>query len=62
MDWFIAIQDKYLHSVVVSEIKDFYPSIQEKLLIKVLKFAESYTDISDEDKCKIKMQNMWVCC
>ena len=27
-----------------------YPPIKEKLLIKALKFAESYRDISDEDK------------
>ena len=49
-DWFIAIQDKQLQSFVIFDIKDFHPSIKVKLLTKVLKFAESYTDISDEDK------------
>ena len=49
MDWFITIQEKHLHSIVSFDIKDFYPS-KENLLIKALKFAESYTDISDEDK------------
>ena len=50
IDLFITIQEKHLHSFVIFGIKDFYPSIKEKLLIKALKFAESYTDISDEDK------------
>ena len=53
IDWFITIQEKHLHSFVIFDIKDFYPPIKEKLLIKALKFAESYTDISDEDKCII---------
>ena len=48
IDWFITIQKK--HSFVIFDIKDFYRSIKEKLWIKALKFAESYTDISDEDK------------
>ena len=43
---------KYCHRLVyyrfvIFDIKDFYPSIKEKLLIKALKFAELYTDISD---------------
>ena len=50
IDLFITIQEKHLHSFVIFGIKDFYPSIKEKLLIKALKFAESCTDISDEDK------------
>ena len=50
IDLFITIQEKHLHSFVIFGTKDFYPSIKEKLLIKALKFAESYTDISDEDK------------
>ena len=53
IDWFITIQEKHLHSFVIFDIKDFYPSIKEKLLIKALKFAESFTDISNEDKCII---------
>ena len=40
----------FLHGFVIFDIKDFYASIKEKLLIKALKFAEPYTDISDEDK------------
>ena len=50
INWFISIQGKHLHSFVIFNIKDFYPSRKEKALIKALKFAESYTDISDEDK------------
>ena len=49
-DWFITIQEKHLHSFVTFDIKDFHPSIKEKLLIKALKFAETYTDIYDDDK------------
>ena len=52
-DWFIAIQYKNLHSFVNFDIKYFYPSINGKLLIKTLKYAEAYTNISDEDKCII---------
>ena len=48
--WFIAIQNKHLHTFVIFDIKNFYASTKEKLLIKALKPAESYTDISDEDK------------
>ena len=35
------MQDKHLHSFVIYDIKDFYPSIKEKLLIKALKFVDS---------------------
>ena len=50
IDLFTTIQEKHLHSFVIFGIKYFYPSVKEKLLIKALKFAESYTGISDEDK------------
>ena len=40
INWFITIQEKHLHSFVIFDIKDFYPSLKEKLLIKALKFAE----------------------
>ena len=50
IDWFITIQEKHLHSFVIFDIKGFYPSIKDKLLIIALKFADSYTDIFDEDK------------
>ena len=46
IDWLIK---NYLHSFVIFDIKDFYPSIKE-LLIKAIKFSESFTDIPDEDK------------
>ena len=39
IDWFITIQDKHLHNFVIFDIKDFYPSIKEKSLIKALKSA-----------------------
>ena len=44
IDWFITIQEEHLQSFAIFDIKDFYPSI------KALKFAESFTDIYNEDK------------
>ena len=38
------------------KVTDFYPPTKEKLLIKPLKFAEPYTNISDEDKHIINHQ------
>ena len=52
IDWFITIQNKYLHIFVNLYNKNFYPSIKGKVLIEVLKFAETY--IADEDKRIIK--------
>ena len=50
IDWFITIQEKDLQSYVIFYITDFYQSVKEKLLIKALKLAETYTSISTEDK------------
>ena len=33
----------------MSDIKDFYPSIQEELLNKELRFAQEYIDITSKD-------------
>ena len=50
IDWFLTIQGRHLHSFLIFHIKDFSPSIKEILFLKkTRKFAESYTDISDED-------------
>ena len=53
IDWFITVQDKHLHSFVIFDIKDFYPSAKEKLLIKVLKIVELHTNIFDDDDKRI---------
>ena len=37
-------------SFAIFDSKDIYPSVKEKLSIKVVKFGEAYTNISDEDK------------
>ena len=44
IDWFITIQNKYLHIFVNLYNKNFHPSIKGKVLIKVLKFAETYLE------------------
>ena len=36
------------------DVKDFYPSIKETLLIKAINFAEKLVNITNEDKAIIK--------
>ena len=49
MEWFFKIPDKNRHNFAIFDIKDFYPSISEKLLTNALNFAKEITDISRED-------------
>ena len=35
IDWFITIQNKYQHSFVIFDIKNFYSSIKEKYKTKL---------------------------
>ena len=44
--WFNLPKDKHLMKFVMCDIKDFYPSITQDLLIKVLNFASEYIYIS----------------
>ena len=43
------IEQKYFNKFIVFDIKDFYPSIQEELLYKGLRFAQEYIDITSKD-------------
>ena len=39
IEWFKRIEQKHLYKFIIFDIKDFYPSIQEELLNKGLRFA-----------------------
>ena len=52
--WLVKIQDKNRYKFAIFDIKDFYPSISEKLLTNALNFAEEITDI-----CRKDMQIMY---
>ena len=54
INWFKAIPDKKNHKLIIYDIKDFYPSINEKLLMNALRFAKTITEISGEDEKIIK--------
>ena len=47
---FNKIPNKKVHKCVVSEFKEFYPSIKEQLLKEALDFANSYINIPEKDK------------
>ena len=38
-----------MYKFIIFDIKDFYPSIQEELLNKGLRFAQEYIDITSKD-------------
>ena len=50
IEWFKRIEQKHLYKFIIFDIKDFYPSIQEELLNKGLRFAQEYIDITSKDK------------
>ena len=52
--WFTKIEEKSNHKFIVFDIKDFYPSIKETLLIKSRNFAEKGVSITNEDEIIIK--------
>ena len=49
IEWFLKIPDKHEHKFDIFKIKDFYPSISEKLLTNALNFAKEITNFSRED-------------
>ena len=49
IEWFLKIPDKNRYKFAIFDIKDFYPSISEKLLTNALNFVKEITDISRED-------------
>ena len=50
----MKIEEKSKYKFIVFDIKDFYPSIKEKLLIKAINFTEKLVNITNEDKVIIK--------
>ena len=48
-EWLKKIEQKHLYKFIMFDIKDFYPSIQEGLLNKRLRFAQEYIDITSKD-------------
>ena len=54
IEWFMKIEEKSKYKLIVFDIKGFYPSIKETLLIKAINFAEKLVNITNEDKVIIK--------
>ena len=50
IEWFKRIEQKHLYKFIMFDIKDFYPSIQEELLNKGLRFTQEYIDITSKDR------------
>ena len=48
IEWFLKTADKNRYQFAIFNIKDFYPSISEKLLTKALNCAKEIADISRE--------------
>ena len=47
--WFSAIRNKNAHTFTVFDIKDFYPSIKESLLIEAIEFARLHVEVDAKD-------------
>ena len=54
IEWFMKIEEKSYRKFIVFDIKDFYPSTKETLLIKAINLAEKPVNITNEDKVIIK--------
>ena len=50
INWFNVIKHKRNVRFIQFDIKDFYPSISEKLLTDSLNWAQDFVNISDNDK------------
>ena len=49
IEWFKAIPLKHKKSFISFDVVDFYPSISKDLLLRALKFASDYINISEQD-------------
>ena len=49
-EWFSNIKEKQKHKFMMFDVKEFYPSINEKLLNNAIQFAERTLSISQKDK------------
>ena len=50
INWFKKIESKSSHKFLMFDIKDFYPSIKEGLLIEALEFAKQQVTINSKDR------------
>ena len=56
IDQFKGIRYKHLYKFFIFDIKEFYPSITQKLLKKALTFAEAHKHLYDVVKAIIQQQ------
>ena len=49
INWFKSIPNKHLHTFLMYDIQDFYPSIKEKLLWETIRFAKLCSFIINKD-------------
>ena len=49
INWFKNIPNKHLYKFLMFDIKDFYPSIKEKLLWEAIRFAKLYISTTNKD-------------
>ena len=50
INWFKKVKSKNSHKFLTFDIKDFYPSIKEGLLIEALEFAKEHVTIKSKDR------------
>ena len=50
IDWFVNLDEKEKLSFVQFDIKDYYPSISEKLLTDAINWAQTLVKITPEEK------------
>ena len=50
INWFKKVESKNSHKFLMFDIKDFYPSIKEDLLIEALEFAKQHVTIKPKDR------------
>ena len=50
IEWFKKIKSKSSHKFLIFDIKDFYPSIKEDLLIEALEFAKQHVTVISKDR------------
>ena len=56
INWFKNIPNKHLYKFLMFDLKDFYPSIKEKLLREVTRFHKLYTSITNKTLKQYFMQ------
>ena len=56
INWFKNIPNKHLYKFLMFDLKDFYPSIKEKLLWDAIRFAKLYISITNKTLKQYFMQ------